>query len=293
MAKQRAVARRKAPPARKVANPWLWVLPVMAAALVAIVVFGLMRGDTGSALSGIGDPVPADVLAAVTNVPESAWTSAGTTGARLPVPVPPTSVTTPALPQVLYIGAEFCPYCASQRWPLIVALSRFGQFQGLKLTTSSSTDSFPDTPSFTFYGASYSSQYLRLATVESAGRAKSGGSYPTLETPSASQELLFRRYNAPPYVPAQSARAIPFLMIGEKYLWVGASVAPEQLQGKTWQAIAGGLAIAQDQVGQSIIGNANVMTASICRVTKCQPAEVCANPGVKAADKLLSTSGSR
>ncbi|MGH3290263.1 MAG: DUF929 family protein, partial [Trebonia sp.] len=41
-------------------------------------------------------------------------------------------------PEVLYVGAEYCPYCAMENWPLIVALSRFGQFTGL--TTSRSPE---------------------------------------------------------------------------------------------------------------------------------------------------------
>ena len=35
-------------------------------------------------------------------------------------------------PELLYIGAEYCPYCAASRWPLIIALSRFGTFKGLR-----------------------------------------------------------------------------------------------------------------------------------------------------------------
>src|SRR5438309_707950 len=33
--------------------------------------------------------------------------------------------------EVLYIGAEYCPYCAAERWSLVVALSKFGSFSGL------------------------------------------------------------------------------------------------------------------------------------------------------------------
>src|SRR5215471_17073708 len=29
-------------------------------------------------------------------------------------------------PEMLYIGAEYCPYCAAMRWSMAVALSRFG-----------------------------------------------------------------------------------------------------------------------------------------------------------------------
>ncbi|HSR26568.1 MAG TPA: DUF929 family protein, partial [Candidatus Eisenbacteria bacterium] len=40
-------------------------------------------------------------------------------------------------PEVLYVGAEYCPYCAAERWPLIVALSRFGTFSGVRAAASS------------------------------------------------------------------------------------------------------------------------------------------------------------
>src|SRR5205814_1816051 len=48
-------------------------------------------------------------------------------------------------PQVLYVGGEFCPFCAAERWPLIIALSRFGTFTGLDATASSESIEFPNT----------------------------------------------------------------------------------------------------------------------------------------------------
>ena len=41
------------------------------------------------------------------------------------------------------MGAEYCPYCAAERWSMIVALGRFGTFSGLQTMRSSSTDSRP------------------------------------------------------------------------------------------------------------------------------------------------------
>ena len=49
-------------------------------------------------------------------------------------------------PEVLFIGAEYCPFCAAQRWAMVNALSRFGTFTGLTTTHSSSTDTDPNTP---------------------------------------------------------------------------------------------------------------------------------------------------
>ena len=53
-------------------------------------------------------------------------------------------------PEILYIGAEYCPFCAAQRWSMIIALSRFGTFSNLHFMTSSASDYSPSTPTFTF-----------------------------------------------------------------------------------------------------------------------------------------------
>jgi len=45
---------------------------------------------------------------------------------------------------------------------MIIALSRFGTFSGLSTTHSSTTDEYPGTPTFTFYGSSYRSKYSWL-----------------------------------------------------------------------------------------------------------------------------------
>src|SRR5271166_6919650 len=49
-------------------------------------------------------------------------------------------------PEILYVGAEYCPYCAAERWALTVALSRFGTFSNLHLIHSSNADIYPNTP---------------------------------------------------------------------------------------------------------------------------------------------------
>ena len=61
-------------------------------------------------------------------------TSTSGSGYLAPVSGPP--LTSGGTPEVLYLGADFCPYCAAVRWPLIVALSRFGTFSGLRTTRS-------------------------------------------------------------------------------------------------------------------------------------------------------------
>ena len=72
-------------------------------------------------------------------------------------------------PGIFYSGAEYCPYCAAQRWPLVVALSRFGTWSNLSQTVSgASSGPFPETPTFSFYGSTYTSPYLAFQSVETA-----------------------------------------------------------------------------------------------------------------------------
>ena len=59
-------------------------------------------------------------------------------------------------PAMLYYGAEYCPFCAAERWAMTAALSRFGTWSGLKITASSHTDSTPATNTFSYHGASLS-----------------------------------------------------------------------------------------------------------------------------------------
>jgi len=56
-------------------------------------------------------------------------------------------------PVVIYVGAEYCPYCAAERWGIAVALSRFGTLSNLSATHSASNDIYPDTQTLSFYGS--------------------------------------------------------------------------------------------------------------------------------------------
>ena len=96
---------------------------------------------------------------------------------------PATSVTPPVMiadqpaltlherPELLYVGAEFCPFCAAERWPLAVALGRFGTFMRLGLAESApSPEAYPLTSTFTFYRSTYSSKYVTFVSVETETR---------------------------------------------------------------------------------------------------------------------------
>ena len=60
-------------------------------------------------------------------------------------------------PEILYIGADYCPYCAVERWALAVALSKFGTLSGMEYMISRATDGNIST--LTFSNVNYTSNY--------------------------------------------------------------------------------------------------------------------------------------
>jgi hypothetical protein len=193
-----------------------------------------------------------------------------------------TALTDGGKPLVIYVGAEYCPFCAAQRWPVVVALSRFGTFTGLSLTRSASDDTFPDTPTLSFHGSAYTSQYLAFQGVETTTNVRKNGSYEPLDKLTAEQQQIVQKYNAPPYVPSDSAGSIPFIDFANRAVQAGASYSPQLLQGNTHEQVAGAIRDPQSQIGRAVDGNANAMTALLCRLTGAQPADVCSSPAVTA-----------
>jgi Domain of unknown function (DUF929) len=237
---------------------------------------GVSNGPTGTAL--------ASVVTDTTSVPAG---TLNTVGAGSGVTGTPTKITggTPLTsggkPEVLYMGAEYCPFCAAERWALVVALSRFGSFSGLSTVHSSSTDQYANTPTWTFIKSHYTSKYLTFSSVETQSNIPaSGGSYTTLQTPTSAQQALLTKYDAPPYVSSANAGAIPFVDFGNKYMLSGASYSPQVLQGKSWSQIASALKDPTSPIAKAVDGTANYLTATICKLTGNQPASAC-TPVVK------------
>jgi hypothetical protein len=168
---------------------------------------------------------------------------------------------------------------------MVVALSRFGTFAHLGATESATNDQFPGTKTFSFYGSSYSSPYLVFTPVETQSNQPSGNSFATLQTPTAAQQDLLKKYDQPPYT--QSSGGIPFVDFGNRYVVSGASYSPQVLQGQSMAAIAGSLVDPSNPIAQNINGSANILTAAICQLTNNQPAQVCSTPTIAAAKAKL------
>jgi thiol-disulfide isomerase/thioredoxin len=235
-------------------------------------------------------PVPDTVLADVASVPLATSNQIGAgsaqdsfVAARGPALLGPNGH-----PEVLYVGAEYCPFCAAERWAIVVALNRFGSFAGLKTTRSAADDVFPSTPTFSFYGAAYQSPYVDFAAVELTTNQRINGTYPPLQKLSPEEQQLLDRYDAPPYVPAESAGAIPFVDVGNIYVLSGASVSPGLLTNRSWEQIAASLKDPGSDTAKAIVGGANLLTAAVCQTTADQPVEVCSQPAIKQLEAELT-----
>jgi Domain of unknown function (DUF929) len=235
------------------------------------------NGPTGAALSS--------VVSQVTSVPASTLDTVGkgTFTGQFSSITGGTPLTANGKPEMLYMGAEYCPYCGAARWAMIVALSRFGTFSGLATVHSASVNGAgaaepdPNTPTWTFANASYTSQYLTFSSVEMQTNIPDAatGLYTNLQTPTSAQNALLAKYDAPPYVPAGSKGAIPFMDFGNKYLSVGTPYDPGVLAGLSWSKIASDLSDPNSAVTKAIGGTANYITAAICKMTGNQPASAC------------------
>lgn len=274
-------------------SPMTIALAAVGLVIVVIVVFVAVRLLTGSSSNVTGaavDAVPAAVMQDVTGVPASAFDQVGTGGKlqlHYPVKLNGRPVRVDGKPYVMYLGADYCPFCAAERWSLVVALSRFGTFHNLKTTFSGSQDVFPNTPTFSFHGASYTSPYITFQGVETYTNTVVNGAYTPLDRPTALEAQLFTTYDRPPYFEKQGS--IPFVDFGNAYGVSGAGYEPTMMQGETMAAVAAALKDPSTTISQAVLGVSNSLSAAVCAIDGGRPASVCQSSGVKAAAKKLGS----
>jgi Domain of unknown function (DUF929) len=284
-AQQRAQRRLAEQQRRKRQRQRLWTAGIATAAVVVVVLTMVIVSRTVDRKSPTAAAVPSGqaanaVVGKATSVPAAVLDQAG----RGTVMVKPLKVTgqqslaEAGKPLVVYIGAEYCPFCAAQRWPVVVALSRFGTFTSLGMTHSASDDTYPNTQSFSFHGATYTSQYIAFQGVETATNKRQGNGYAPLDALSDQQENIMKTLDAPPYV--NSSGGIPFMDLGNRYLLPGGAYDAGLLQNKTAEQIADALSNPGSSIAKGILGTANMITAYLCQLTGGQPGEVCSSAAV-------------
>ncbi|HEX8007586.1 MAG TPA: DUF929 family protein [Trebonia sp.] len=235
---------------------------------------GVSNGPTGAALTS--------VVNQATSVPAATLDQVGSGSGLVtgkPSSISGNLLTSRGKPEMLYVGAEYCPYCAAERWSMVVALSRFGTFSGLSTVHSSSIDQFPNTPTWTFAHATYTSNYLTFSSVEQETNIPLSGNngYTPLQNLTPEQQSLVTKYDG------ANQGAIPFIDFGNKYMISGSSYTPQILSGHTWAQIAAALKNPSSQIAKAVDGTANYITAAICKLTNNQPASAC-TPVVKSLE---------
>jgi hypothetical protein len=269
---------------------------VVIVVVVVLVVVKVTSGGPASAAFTPVTPAPTGVVSAVTNIPDSVYNQVGVTSTvQVSPPIPLSNQPILMLdgkPGVLYVGGEYCPYCAAERWALVSSLSRFGTFSDLKVTASSKTDVYPNTNTFSFEGSTYTSPYVTFQTVEQVSNIPNGqGYYKPLDQITKAQQDILNKYEQPPLDPNATAGEFgyPFVDIGNQAIVTGPSYSPGILAGLSHSEIANGLSDPSNPVTQAIVATSNYISASICASTKNQPASVCQSSGVQAAAKSLAS----
>lgn len=269
-----------------------WAVVIISIAVVVLVIYALTRSTEQE---DVAHPAPTGpgVLSALASVPRATFDAVGGTPPPSVAMVPPTVVrdqpplTADDKPEVLYVGSDFCPFCAVERWPLVVALSRFGHFGLLHNMQSAPLSAFPSIQTFTFTGTSYTSRYLTLTGVELySDGTDADGVFTRIGALTAQQLALIDRYRN-----AGSTGALPgsypFVDIGNKTVTSSAAFSPGLLMHLSQATIVGDLAAAQGPAGQAIVAAANQLSAGICLATGQQPVRVCASEGVRSASLSL------
>ncbi len=290
-----------APHARQIPRRYL----ALGLIIVAIVLLGalvIVRDNAGPSSTSTVETfnaAPSSLVSTLASLPASAYDAVGVDSPANPV-TPPAAVgngraplwqTTDdsgaPKPVVFFYGAEFAPYAAVERWPLVLALSRFGTFGQLGLMQSSSTTAFANLSTFTFWNASYHSDDVALQTVERYSSLNpTGARYLALQTPDAQQSAAIASY-------ATSPKTFALLDVANRYVLNGAAFSPSVLAGLAQNQIAGDLSTPSAPLTQATLAAANEITAAICSVDGQRPDAVCASKGVEAADDLMKIAPAR
>lgn len=281
------------PPLRDGYHPRVLALALTAAALLAGL-FGApiaSREPRSAALRAKSTgtfAIPSQLVAQVEGFPVSQLVAAAlaahegaspavkvTPPERLPAHNP--QFTMAGKPGIVFVGGEYCPFCSSERWSLVMVLAKFGVFTGLKGTTSSATDTDPSSPSFSFYGSTYSSSVVAFVGDEAYtnGMDPATGGYATLQPPTLQEMALMSRYDVPPYTPSGATGSIPFVYVSGRYVITGTQWDPSGLSGLSWPKAAEMLVSGKSVASREALGVAGYLVGDICAITDGQPVAVC------------------
>jgi hypothetical protein len=276
------------PPTRTSRFAWGAVVVILVG-VTALLVYTLTDTPTTLQVVHRVETAP-DVLRTLASEPVATFDSIGVTAPDSGL-TPPTVVTgqppmySQEKPDVLFVGSEYCPFCAAERWPLILALSRFGTFSLLHDMESSTTSVFPGLQSFSFFGASYTSPYLTFTGIEIySDVAATNGVFTKISTLTPGQQALVAHYQS-----AGGVGTYPLVDIDNVMVSTTSGFSPAAILRVPRPTIVSDLKNATTPAGRAIVASANYLSAGICVATHQNPTSICTSKGVRAAALALGT----
>ena len=166
---------------------------------------------------------------------------------------------------VFFMGAEFDPYCAAERWAIVRSLQKIGQWDGLKQTISAARDEpFLNLPTYDFTKATYTSPHIEFVARELKDRE-----FKPLQKLLKTEEKLLRKFNP--------KKEIPFLLIGGKFSQIGSGFTPKIFIGHTFRQTETELKKVESEIRKTIDDEANIISALLC--VSGLPPELCKEAG--------------
>lgn len=237
---------------------------VAAAAVVVVVIFAVGGGKSGPPRQ----PAPQAAVDQMSGVPTSVMVDGAQKVQALNYAQVAAggTLTNGGKPEVLFIGAEFCPICGAERWPMTMALMKFGTFHYLQKTHSALRDGNVGT--WSYYGATYTSQYLTFKPYEIYTNQPSGNYYKTLDKLPADAQANWTANLG-------SNLTFPFINFGGKDVLETAQFNPSSLYNQSFDTILGAVGSNDQTTGANIDASAAVFTKYLCGITGNQPSSVC------------------
>lgn len=274
------------PPTRTSRFAWGAVVVILVG-VTALLVYTLTDAPTTLQVVHRVETAP-DVLRTLASEPVATFDSVGVTAPETGL-TPPTVVTgqppmfSQEKPEVLFVGSEYCPFCAAERWPLILALSRFGTFSLLHDMESSTTSVFPGLQSFSFFGASYTSPYLTFTGIEIYSDVPAtNGVFTKISSLASGQQALVAHYQS-----AGGPGTYPLVDIDNVMVSTTSGFSPAAILRVARPTIVSDLKDATTAASRAIVASANYLSAGICVATHQNPASICSSKGVRAAALAL------
>ena len=166
---------------------------------------------------------------------------------------------------VFFMGAEYCPYSAAERWAIVRSLQKFGQWQGLKQTISAARDQpFLNLPTYDFTEATYNSPHIEFVAREIKDRE-----FKPFQKLLKTEEKVVRKHDP--------KKEIPFLLVGGRFMQIGSGFPPKIFIGHTFRQTETELKKVESEIRKTIDEEANIITALLC--LSGLPPELCKEAG--------------